>query len=72
MRFTFTIDNDLTLEVFDAQTPNESGQPFLRQPHHPDGRAWTGRAEVEAWVAAFIEEQFVVYPIEPRGRSAPE
>jgi hypothetical protein len=56
MRYTVTILDDNTIEVFDNENPNENGAPFLRQDVHPDGRAWENRAEAQAWIDNLITE----------------
>lgn len=31
-------------------------EPFLLQPHHPDGTPFTDKADAEAWAAAWFAE----------------
>lgn len=56
MKYTVTILENNTIEVFDNENPNENGAPFLRQDVHPDGRAWEDRAEAQAWIDNLIAE----------------
>ena len=62
MRYTVTILDDNTIEVFDNDNPNELGAPFLRQDVHPDGRAWESRLEAQAWADEFIAQ--LIAPVE--------
>ena len=56
MRYTVTILDNNTIEVFDNENPNENGAPFLRQDIHPDGRAWEDRTEAQTWIDDLIIE----------------
>lgn len=55
-RYVYEIDELNAVRVWDIEHPNENGEPFFYQPHHPDGHIWVDRAEAQAWVDAFIEE----------------
>lgn len=43
--FSIEILEDNVLEVFDGVNP----EPFLRQPHWPNGEAWANADEARAW-----------------------
>ena len=56
-RFEYTISDDLVLEMFDKDNPNENNAPFLRQPHRADesGEPFQTREEVVEFAEAIIE-----------------
>ena len=55
-RYKYEIDSINTARIWDLENPNENDAPFFLQDIHPDGRAWNDKAEVQAWVDAFIAE----------------
>jgi hypothetical protein len=57
-RFTYTIDDNNAVSIFDTENPNEGGAPFTLQPWHPDtpGESWTAE-EAAAWAETAIAER---------------
>lgn len=54
--FSYEIDDNNTVRVWDNDNPNDNGAPFFLQPHFPDGTAWTAE-QAEEWVVNFINNQ---------------
>lgn len=56
-RYTYTISEDLVVEMFDTENPNDNGAPFLRQSHQPNGNAtpFADRAEAEDFANKIID-----------------
>lgn len=53
-RFTYEINEDNVLKMWDAETVNEDNDPFLLQPTWPNGDAWGSKSEIETWAKAMI------------------
>jgi len=51
MNITYTIDSDNAIRIFDGVNP----EPFIFQPHHPDGAEFTAET-AETWAEEFIVE----------------
>jgi hypothetical protein len=58
-----------TIEIWNDDMPNENDAPFLRQPVHPDGRAWVDFVEAEKWATDYID--FLLNPPAPVEEPAP-
>lgn len=56
MNFTYTVDETNTVRIFDGV--NE--EPFILQPHHPDGSEFTTET-ADAWANEFIEGWQIQY-----------
>jgi hypothetical protein len=54
-RYTYEIDKDNAVKVWDNENPNELNAPFLLQPDWPDSSPWANKAEAEDWALLFIE-----------------
>ena len=54
-RYTYTIDEDNAVSIYDAERPTENGAPNVHQPWHPAApeQPWT-QAEAEAWAKETI------------------
>ena len=55
-RYSYKIDDENAVKVWDSENPNEENAPFFFQPDQPDGIPWANKAEAEAWAIAFIAE----------------
>ena len=53
-RFTYTINDNFTVEIFDAENPNENNAPSIRQSHRVDDVTASFASKEEA--TAFAEE----------------
>lgn len=53
-RYTYEIDDNNALRMWDAEVPNENNAPFLFQPNWPNGVAWADAQEAAGWADAFI------------------
>jgi len=53
-RYTFEIDTDNAIRIWDSETPNENGAPFMFQPDFPDTTPWADAAEATDWAEVFI------------------
>lgn len=60
--YTYTIDSDNAVSIFNTNNPNEGGAPGVFQPWHPlkPHEPWT-REEATAWA----EEVIAGYDMEP-------
>jgi hypothetical protein len=55
---------DNTVEIFNLDTPNPEGAPFIRQPFNPGtNEAFKDKEEAQTWADAFII-QFTTPPVE--------
>lgn len=54
MRYTYEIDENNGIRVWDNENPNDNGAPFLFQPDRPDTTPWDSREEAEQWAKEFI------------------
>jgi hypothetical protein len=63
-RYTYTIDEDNAVSIFDSERPTENGAPNVYQPWHPAApeQPWT-RAEAEAWATETIAN-YALPPVE--------
>ena len=51
----YTVDPDtFHVRVYNDESPNESGAPFLFQPDWPNGDAWATKAQATAWAEAVL------------------
>ena len=53
-RYTFEIDTDNAIRIWDNEAPNESGAPFMFQPDWPDVTPWADAAQATDWAEVFI------------------
>jgi hypothetical protein len=53
-RYEYKINDDLVLEMWDNENPNEYNAPFLRQPINPNTNPWQNRQEVEEYAEDLI------------------
>ena len=53
-RYRFEIDTENAIRIWDKQTPNENGAPFLFQPDWPDVTPWASSAQATDWAEVFI------------------
>ena len=69
-RYTYTIDENNAVSIFDAQYPNEDGSANLFQPGHPTGahEPWESVEAATAWAEETIEN--LINP--PATMEAPE
>ena len=55
-RFTYTIDEDYVVRMYDNTNPIEDGSPFLYQPHSPNtGVAFTSKEEATVFAESIID-----------------
>lgn len=52
MRIRYEINENN--EIFAWNEDSEQVEPFLYQPNHPDGSAWSNRADAQDWVDKWI------------------
>lgn len=57
-RYTYTIDENNAILVFDSELPNEDGSANLYQPFHPgkNGEPWGSKEEAEEYAKYWIEQ----------------
>jgi hypothetical protein len=57
-RYTYTIDENNAILIFDAECSNENGAPNLFQPFHPatPSTLWASREEADSYAKQWIEE----------------
>lgn len=76
-RFTYEIDTNNAIKMWDSENPNENDAPFLFQPDWPNGTPWANKKQADAWAKAFIvaldnpESEFIAgdgpdEPVKPR------
>ena len=53
-RYRFEIDTDNAIRIWDNETPNEQGAPFIFQPDWPDVTPWADAAQATDWAEVFI------------------
>ena len=53
-RYTFEIDTDNAIRIWDTENPNDSGAPFMLQPDFPDTTPWADAAQATDWAEVFI------------------
>jgi len=53
-RYTFTVDNQKIIRIWDTQNPNENDAPFILQPDWPDLTPWASKAQAKNWAEVFI------------------
>jgi hypothetical protein len=53
-RYTFEIDTDNAIRIWDSETPNEGDAPFMFQPDWPDVTPWADAAQATDWAEVFI------------------
>jgi len=53
-RYTFEIDADNAIRIWDNETIGEQGAPFLLQPDWPDVTPWESAAQATDWAEVFI------------------
>ena len=53
-RYTFEIDADNAIRIWDSENPNDSGAPFMFQPDFPDATPWADAAQATDWAEVFI------------------
>lgn len=54
-RYTYDIDDNNAIRVWDDENPNEKNAPFLYQPDRVDGTPWGSRAEAEEWTLKIVD-----------------
>jgi hypothetical protein len=54
--YSYTIDGNNAVRVWDNRGMNESTPPFLFQPDYPDSKPWENAAAAETWVIKFIND----------------
>ena len=52
-RYTYEIDENNAVRMWDAEIPNENNAPFLFQPNWPNGTPWANATEAAAWADVF-------------------
>ena len=55
--YEYTIDEDNTIKVYNPESPNENGEPFLLQPHHPEGFVWESAEQAISWLEQHLAPQ---------------
>lgn len=48
----YEIDDELSVRIWDSE--EKATDPYIYQPHNPDGSPWLARAEAEGWVKSFL------------------
>ena len=63
-RYTYKIDGDNAVLIFDADYPNEDGSPNIYQPWHPAAPKveWTTE-DAKAWAEEAIKEMLNPTPV---------
>jgi hypothetical protein len=54
--YSYEIDGNNAIRVWDNRDMNESTPPFLFQPNCPDGTEWKNSTDSETWVINFIND----------------
>lgn len=55
-RFTYEIDSNNCIRVWDGVKEFDDQAPLLLQPHWPNGDGWASLEEAENWVSVFIQQ----------------
>ena len=53
-RYTFTVDSQKIIRIWDTENPNENDAPFMLQPDWPDLTSWASKAQAKNWAEVFI------------------
>ena len=53
-RYSFEIDTDNAIRIWDNENPNENDAPFMFQPDWPDLTEWESTAQATDWAEVFI------------------
>lgn len=56
-------DNENALYVWTKESYDNSGEPFLFQPIHPDGFSWESKEQALGWAEEFLYR--LENPVEP-------
>ena len=56
--FRYEVDNENTVRIWNANTPNEAGAPDILQPFNPNNsnQPWASKEEATEWAKNIIAE----------------
>ena len=52
--YSFTVDSDKVIRIWNKETPSSEDQPFLIQPDFPDFTPWESESQATDWAEVFI------------------
>lgn len=56
-RFTYEINDNNEVSIYDTSNPTENGAPNIRQTHRPNGYdAFASKAEAKEWAEDLIDQ----------------
>ena len=69
IRYEIDDNDNFAIRLWDLDNPNENNEPFMYQPHFPNGDVWESHDEAESWAQAKVLEMTdESAPFAPAGR----